>query len=62
MGKLTIYIRYDLDDGTLDIDYDATFKGSYDIQRDLNFDKDFQDLLAALGERFTKLVDKRNEE
>ena len=62
MGKLNIYVSYDLDDGTLDIDYEATFKGHYDIERDLGYDKDFQDLLAALGERFTQLVDKRNKE
>lgn len=62
MGELTINIRYDLDDDTLDIDYEAVAKGSYGIERDLDYDKEFQDLLAALGERFTQLVDKRNKE
>lgn len=62
MGELTINIRYDLDDGIYDIDIEADINGNDDIERDLEYDKEFQDLLAALGERFTQLVDKRNEE
>ena len=62
MGELTINIRYDLDDGIYDIDIEADVNGNDDIERDLDYDKEFQDLLAALGERFTQLVDKRNEE
>ena len=61
MGELTINIRYDLDDGIYDIDIEADADGNGDIESDLDYDKEFQDLLAALGERFTQLVDKRNE-
>lgn len=62
MGELTINIRYDLDDGIYDIDIEADVNGNDDIERDLDYDKEFQNLLADLGERFTQLVDKRNEE
>lgn len=60
MGELTIYIRYDLDDGIYDIDIEADVNGNDDIERNLDYDKDFQDLLDALGEHFSRHVEKFN--
>lgn len=58
MGELTINIRYDRGDEVFDIDIEAYAGDDYkQIDDDLYYDKEFQDLLQALGERFVQIVD-----
>ena len=59
MAELTINIRFERGDDIYDIDTEA-YNGDDDIQSELEFDKQFQDLLNALGYRFVEIVDKLN--
>ena len=56
MAELTINIRLDYGDDTFDIDIDEASFEDKDIQSYLDYDKEFQSLLAALGERFAQIV------
>ena len=61
MGELTIEIRYEREDDVFDIDVEA-YRDDDDIQSTLDYDKEFQELLQALGNRFTEIVDELNGE
>lgn len=56
MSELTVNIRYDRDDDFFNVELDADFNGD-DIQSELDFDREFQELLNALAVRFTQIAD-----
>lgn len=56
MGQLTIDIHYDRDDEIFDIEIEA-YNCDADIQSELEFDNQFQELLNALSSRFVEIVD-----
>ncbi len=59
MTELTINIRLDREDDIFDIDLEADLNGK-PIESELDFDEQFQQLLAALGERLVEIVDELN--
>ena len=59
MGDLTIEIRYEREDEIFNIDIEA-YLDDDDIQSELEYDKQFQELLSALAARFVEIVNDKD--
>lgn len=62
MAELTINIGYEREDDLFDINIEAYNHDGDDIQSELEYDKEFQDLLCALSGRFVEIVDQLDKE
>ena len=62
MAELEIRIRLDREDDVFDVEVDACNVDGEDMQSDLAFDKQFQNLLQALISRFVELAEVPSEE